>query len=120
MYGWGWNDAPTNSSNTWKDGIKEETMVEQNIIKSRLINKHDIEANWLKADTFIPKKGELIIYDSEVDSEGNILELPAKRNWPYLYERVKIGNGRDFLKDLKFYSTEEGSGEIKFIKGWSA
>jgi hypothetical protein len=40
---------------------------------TRIINKHDYAINWLKARDFIPKKGEFIIYDAEVDKDGNIL-----------------------------------------------
>ena len=32
-------------------------------IKGRFTHKHDVEANWLKATNFIPKQGEIIIYD---------------------------------------------------------
>ena len=32
---------------------------------TRIINKHDIAANWAKATNFIPKKGELIVYDAD-------------------------------------------------------
>ena len=39
-------------------------MAEQ-IIKTRIINKHDIPSNWIKAVNFIPKQGEIIIYDKE-------------------------------------------------------
>ena len=39
-------------------------MAEQ-IIKTRIINKHDIPSNWIKAVNFVPKQGEIIIYDKE-------------------------------------------------------
>ena len=32
-------------------------------LNSRIIHKHDTESNWLKATNFIPKQGELIVYD---------------------------------------------------------
>lgn len=53
----------------------------------RIINKHDIEANWLKAVNFIPKKAELIVYD--VDDT-------------YSYERFKIGDGIHTVSELPF------------------
>ena len=34
-------------------------------IKGRLINKHDIEENWDKADNFAPLLGETIVYDPD-------------------------------------------------------
>lgn len=75
-------------------------------LKSRIINKHDIEANWIiasnAANPFIPRNGEYVIYDPEYDSNGNILTLPAGRSIPYSYARVKIGNGKDKVSDLPF------------------
>ena len=75
-------------------------------IRSRSIQKHDLEVNWIKATGFIPYKGELIIYDIEVDKDGNTLELPTDeiygRTEPYTYERIKIGDGINFVTDLPF------------------
>ena len=34
-------------------------------IKSRISQKHDIEANWLLVPDFIPLNGEIIIYDED-------------------------------------------------------
>ena len=45
---------------------------------TRIILKHDIEAHWNLATGFIPKKGEIVIYDAD--------EFHA-------YNRVKIGDG---------------------------
>lgn len=56
-------------------------------IQSRIIHKHDIEENWNKATNFIPKQGELIIYD--IDSN-------------YSYERFKIGDGITSIISLPF------------------
>lgn len=56
-------------------------------IQSRIIHKHDIEENWNKATNFIPKQGELIIYD--IDSN-------------YSYERFKIGDGITVVNSLSF------------------
>ena len=38
-------------------------MAQTNTFNTRIQHKHDVEANWLKATTFTPKAGELIIYD---------------------------------------------------------
>ena len=62
-------------------------------VKTRIVNKHDIEANWIKAVNFVPLKGELIIYDTEVDENGKTLDLPSGRTTPYTFERFKIGDG---------------------------
>ena len=62
-------------------------------IPGRLILKHDIEANWNRAaGTFIPKQGEIIIYDID-DSHP--------------YERFKIGDGEKYVDDLPFYLENE-------------
>ena len=57
------------------------------VLNSRIIHKHDIEANWLKATNFIPKQGELIVYD--IDDSHN-------------YERFKIGDGVTNVNNLIF------------------
>lgn len=61
-------------------------------IPSRLILKHDIESNWNRATTFIPKQGEIIIYD--IDDNHS-------------YERFKIGDGVTTAYDLSFYLEDE-------------
>jgi len=56
-------------------------------VKTRIIQKHDTEVNWKKATTFVPKLGEIIIYD--IDST-------------YDYERVKVGDGNTVVSSLPF------------------
>lgn len=56
-------------------------------INSRIIHKHDVEANWLKATNFIPKQGEIIVYDIDTT---------------YTYERIKIGDGKTLVSALPF------------------
>jgi len=34
-------------------------------LHGRIVNKHDVEANWLKATNFIPMLGEIIVYDAD-------------------------------------------------------
>ena len=60
--------------------------VEKNM-NARIQHKHDIEANWEKAVNFIPKQGEIIIYDIDEN---------------YDYERFKIGDGINFVNNLQF------------------
>lgn len=67
-------------------------MAKEKQIKSRIINKHDVEANWDKAVNFIPEKGEIIVYD--IDSN-------------YSYERFKLGDGVTTAINLPFYLEEE-------------
>ena len=56
-------------------------------INSRFIQKHDTEVNWNKAENFIPKAAEIIVYD---------------RDENYNYERFKIGDGVTLVNDLPF------------------
>ena len=53
----------------------------------RIIHTHDTADNWDKIPEFVPKLGELIIYD--VDTT-------------HVYERFKIGDGKTKLSDLPF------------------
>jgi hypothetical protein len=50
----------------------------EKMFNARIQHKHDIEANWKKAENFIPKEAELIVYD--VDEN-------------FKYERIKVGDG---------------------------
>ena len=56
-------------------------------LKTRIINKHDTEANWKKATNFIPKKGEIIIYD---------------KDGTHLTPRFKVGDGETLVSSLPF------------------
>lgn len=77
-------------------------MANTNKVSTRIKNKHDLEANWKKATGFIPLAGELIIYDKEVDVEGNILALPEGRTEPFDYARYKLGDGVTPINELDF------------------
>ena len=61
-------------------------MAEKNL-NARIVHKHDTEANWLKATSFIPKQGEIIVYDIDAN---------------YNYERLKIGDGATVVSSLPF------------------
>lgn len=60
-----------------------------NKIRTRIVHKHDTEANWNKATSFIPKIGEFIIYD--VDEN-------------FSYSRIKIGDGTTTVGELPFFN----------------
>lgn len=66
-------------------------MATEKNISSRIIHKHDIEANWDKAINFIPKNGEIIIYDKDEN---------------YIAPRLKIGDGINNLHNLSFVNEE--------------
>ncbi len=57
------------------------------ILNARTIHLHDTEDRWNMTTNFIPKQGEVIVYDVD----GN-----------YSYERFKIGDGKTDIKDLPF------------------
>jgi len=76
--------------------------INQKLIKTRIVHKHDLEITWLNAPEFVPLQGELIIYDSEVAADGSILQLPEDRTAPYTYERMKLGDGITPVNELPF------------------
>lgn len=55
-------------------------------VKTRIIQKHDSSANWAKATTFVPLKGEIIIYDD--------------------WKKIKIGDGATKVNDLPFTNAD--------------
>lgn len=61
-------------------------------IKSRIQLKNDTEENWNKAINFIPRKGELIIYNAE-SSNDNARPFP----------RLKVGDGVTNVVNLPFF-----------------
>lgn len=63
---------------------------------TRIQLKHDTEANWLKAINFIPKAGEMIIYDAD---DANPV-------------RIKVGDGTTKVNELPFYN----SNSVLFIE----
>lgn len=69
-------------------------MANEKNINSRIQHKHDIETNWLKATAFIPKQGELIIYDIDDNHD---------------YERIKIGDGTTIVSNLPFINDNKAN-----------
>lgn len=67
-------------------------MATEKKITSRIQQKHDVAANWAKATNFIPKKGEIIIYDAEYNASGEETQ-PV---------RFKIGDGSKTVNNLPF------------------
>ena len=59
--------------------------------KTRVINKHDTEANWALATNFKPLKGEVIVYDVDAN---------------YTYPRFKVGDGITSVPNLPFQDKE--------------
>lgn len=86
-------------------------------LNTRIQLKHDFEVNWISANdrsNFVPRAGEMIIYDAEVDNEGNFLtidgklaSLPRGRSTGYTYPRTKIGDGVTKVTELPFFVEDE-------------
>ena len=74
-------------------------MATEKKITSRIQQKHDVAANWAKATNFIPKKGEIIIYDAEYSASG--VETQAVR--------FKIGDGSKTVNNLPFAVIDHSS-----------
>lgn len=64
-------------------------------LNARIITKHDIESNWQKALTFIPKLGEIIIYETPEKI------TPNQYDWTSI-PRLKIGNGKENINEIPF------------------
>ena len=64
----------------------------EKLLNGRITLKHDTEENWLKAINFIPKPGEVIIYDPDLN---------------YNYPRIKVGDGSTLVNNLKFIDTNK-------------
>ena len=56
-------------------------------IKARILHTHDTEANWNLCAKFIPKQGEIIVYDIDENIS---------------YSRIKVGDGITSVVDLPF------------------
>ena len=76
-------------------------MATEKVIQSRLVNKHDVEVNWNRAKTFVPKAGEIIVYD--IDDT-------------YSYERFKLGDGKTVVGELPFYLENELNNALEQMK----
>lgn len=80
-------------------------------LKARVINKHDTETNWAKATNFVPKAGELILYDPDASHTAT---------------RMKVGNGSTavtglpFIQNLPEVTTTDNGKVLRVVSGaWS-
>ena len=67
-------------------------MANEKQLNVRIQHKHDIETNWQKATNFIPKAGELVIYDADENFE---------------FARAKVGDGVTLINDLPFVNQQK-------------
>lgn len=87
----------------WYNMLKEvNKMTTIKTVKTRFIQKHDTETNWLKATNFTPLEGEIIIYDID---------------YTYDYPRIKIGDGATNVNNLPFITGVITNSEIDSICG---
>lgn len=82
---------------------KEENNLADKNLKARIVNKNGTSAEWEKATSFVPKKGELILYTD--------------------LNKIKIGDGVTKVNDLPFSNDDKVSkagdtmtGALKFTK----
>lgn len=62
-------------------------MSEKKSIGARIIHTHDVESNWMAAKNFVPRLGELIVYDPDILNEK---------------VRFKFGDGKTTVNELPF------------------
>ena len=74
----------------------------EKVLNTRIVNKHDTQENWDKAENFIPKIGEIIVYDTDSN---------------YSYPRIKIGNASNNVKTLPFVFEPVTRNDIDLICG---
>ena len=68
-------------------------------LQTRILLKHDLEKNWLKATNFKPKAGEIIIYDAETTEEDYV---GTSRDYMATSPRLKVGDGITYINKLPF------------------
>ena len=73
-------------------------------LNTRIQLKHDTEVNWDKATNFIPKLGEVIVYD--VDDN-------------YDFPRMKVGDGETVVTELPFVYEPVTKADIDEICGFT-
>ena len=69
-------------------------------VNARIRHKSDTTEHWNAVRTFIPLRGEIIIYTDHGqmdDGYGNTINVPG----------IKIGDGQAYLIDLPFVGAEE-------------
>ena len=95
-------------------------MATEKQVKGVLIPRHDTAINWAKAVNFVPKKGELIIFDADAASANYTLSNVSNKTMknadgttgaltacnPSTQVRIKIGNGNLNVNLLPFVKTD--------------
>jgi hypothetical protein len=95
--------------------------VEEKLLKAKVVNKHELERDW-NASSYVPRVGETVYYDPEIDDNGNpdVTKCPREyRTKPEIRTRIKNGDGVHCVKDLPFGSESiltGGDGEGSIIQ----
>ena len=71
-------------------------------IEARIQLKHDTTAKWNSATGFIPKAGEVIIYDDYETETYTIQEHGRPVQKTKTIPNIKIGTGNAYVQDLPF------------------
>ena len=77
-------------------------------VKGVIIPRHDTAINWSMATNFIPKKGELIVYDIDTTTYDKTVTIGGK-SYPVKSSdkvRFKFGDGETNVNVLPFATTE--------------
>lgn len=77
---------------------KEENNLADKNLKARIVNKNGTSAEWEKATSFVPKKGELILYTD--------------------LNKIKIGDGVTKVNDLPFLTVPNKTSDLTNDSGY--
>ena len=85
--------APPKDPTFENDSVKENIMAEKRL-NARIQQKFDTEENWNKATAFIPKAGEIIVYDADATHSEMRFKCgdgtTIVTNLPFLFEKTNI------------------------------
>ena len=81
-------------------------------VKGVSVPRHDTAINWSKAINFIPKKGELIVYDADTSSYTETITIGTTQCIVESSDKVrfKFGDGASNVNILPFATTENPNG----------
>lgn len=71
-------------------------------VNTRIQLKHDTTENWNNAIGFIPKPGEIIIYDDYEVKHYTVEEYGEQVEKTALIPNIKVGTGNAYVQDLAF------------------
>lgn len=72
----------------------------EKVLNTRMQQKHGSQSDWEKATNFIPKQGEIIVYDADATCQ---------------FPRIKIGNASSTVGALEFLYEPVTTADIEEI-----